>query len=967
LQNLQHIDFTDNQFDESELLKILYEDKAYYNEHKILLSKALKWQQQNHNPSILLRGYNLGRAETWLKIAQKRTQHPPIPLQLEFITASLQQPPLDSLDVFISYSRADSDLARKLNDALQLQGKTTWFDQESIASGSDFQQEINQGIEASDNFLFIISPRSVNSPYCNSEVEYAASLNKRFITVLHKEVKTKDLHPELAKVQWIDFNRNQKDFNANFNQLLRTIETDREHLRSHSKWLQRALEWEHKNKNDDLLLRGSNLINAKEWLQETEDKKKKPAITSLQKEFIQASQKAVELAEEEKRRQLEIMHLKEEKRKEAEARLAEQEKIDQIKNRSIVGIIIALLVTVGFGIFGFIQKDKAEKAQLTQLNSVSKYSLILSQIDRKSEAILEAISAGEQIKKLDKKEEHKKTRSSILKALQTAVYEDGFRQQNRFKHKNSIHDVAWSSDGNEIVSAIKGDEIKFFNLSNSKENRLKLVETHNKYDYIMFSTDGKKIAFTDKNNNNTILTLDKDEEKTKTPKSLGNGEDFWFDVAWSNDGKTIASVSDDRKIKLWDAEGKFLKTLVDPLDPQEKFTSVSFSGDGKTVASGSLDGKIKLWNVDNGKLIDTILDKNTSISEVSLSPNRKNIAFVSDDDVYLFNLEKKKSQSLTNYHGYSSLQRLVWSHKGDIIAYANKNNTVLLWDTSGKLLQALVGHGAPIKIIKFSPDGKKIATASKDNTVRIWSSSKKKLERFKSPNETEFFSVALNRDGNIIASSSDDNSIKIWTKQGKQKKWESISTHIEYNKDDILSLSPDGNTIAFASEKTIKLWNKQENLIKEIGKHDASVKSIAWSPDGKTIVSVSEDNIIKRWNLDGEELDFFKASHGSVLSVALSPDGKTIDSGSSDNTIKLWNEKGKPFKTLEGHVNDVVSVAFSPDGKTLASTGYDKNLVLWNLDDLTLDKLLEDGCQQVKDYLKFNATGEEEELCKSNS
>ena len=1010
LENLQYIDFTDNQFDESELLKILYEDKAYYNEHKILLTKALKWQQQNHNPSILLRGYNLSRAETWLKVAQKRTQHPPIPLQLEFITASLQQPPLDSLDVFISYSRADSDLARKLNDALQLQGKTTWFDQESIASGSDFQHEINQGIEASDNFLFIISPRSVNSPYCNSEVEYAASLNKRFITVLHKEVNTKDLHPELAKVQWIDFNRNQKDFNANFNQLLRTIETDREHLRSHSKWLQKALEWEHKNKNDDLLLRGSNFINAQEWLKETEDKNKKPAITSLQKEFIQASQKAMELAEEEKRRQLEIMHLKEEKRKEAEARLAEQKKIDQIKNKSIVGIIIALLGTVGLLIFALVQKEKAEEAQLTQLNSVSKYSLALSQIGSRFEAIFEAIRAGEQIKKLDKKEKQKETRSSILKALQTAVYEEGFREQNRLEHKNPVRDVAWSRDGNEIVSAIKGGEIKFLNLINSKEIRLKQVETSNKYDYMMFSPDGKKIGFFDKNDNFTILALDKDEEKTKIPKSLGNFKDFWFEVAWSNDGKTIASVSDDHKIKLWDAvEGKFIKAIVDPLDPQEKFTSVSFSGDGKTVASGSLDGKIKLWNVDDGKLIYTIpVDKNPKIDKVSLSPKGKNIAFVSDGDVYLFNLEKKETLSIADNDGY--FRSLVWSHNGDTIAYTNKNNTVFLWDTSGKFLQTLIGHDAPITIIKFTPDGKKIATASEDNTVRLWKLSENKLEKFESPNKTNFLSVALNSDGNIIASGSNDNTVKIWTKQGKQKNWEPIPTQIEYN-NDVLSLSPDGKIIAFASEKTIKLWNKQENFIKEIGTHNDSVKSIAWSPDGKTIASVSEDNIIKRWNLDGEKLHSFKVEeHGSVLSVALSPDGKTIASGSSDNTIKLWNEKGKDFRTLKGHVNDVLSVAFSPDGKTLASasmdstvklwdlddgeefqtlnghkymgvtnvrfspdgktlasTGYDKNLVLWNLDDLTLDKLLEDGCQQVKDYLEFNATGEERELCKFNS
>ncbi|HEY9801059.1 MAG TPA: toll/interleukin-1 receptor domain-containing protein, partial [Leptolyngbyaceae cyanobacterium] len=271
LRDLQYIDLTDNvkeedyYLDQSQLLRILHEDAAYYNEHKILLTKALNWKRQQNNPSILLRGYNLRSAETWFKVAQKRKEHPPTALQEEYITESLQQPPLESLDVFISYSRADADLARKLNDALQTQGKTTWFDQESIASGSDFQQEIYRGIKTCDNFLFIISPRSVNSPYCKDEVAYASSLNKRFVTLLHQQVDTANLHPDLAKVQWIDFNQNGRDFNANFNQLIRTLDTDREHVHSHSKWLQRALEWEQNNRNDDLLLRGSEFLIAQSW------------------------------------------------------------------------------------------------------------------------------------------------------------------------------------------------------------------------------------------------------------------------------------------------------------------------------------------------------------------------------------------------------------------------------------------------------------------------------------------------------------------------------------------------------------------------------------------------------------------------------------------------------------------------------------------------------------------------------
>ncbi|MBD0345521.1 MAG: toll/interleukin-1 receptor domain-containing protein, partial [Coleofasciculus sp. Co-bin14] len=295
LRYSHYIDLSDNVreedylLDESELLKILHEDAPYYNEHKVLLTKALKWQRQHCNPSILLRGYNLRSAETWLKVAKLRTQHPPTPLQEEFISESLRQPPAESLDVFVSYSRADSDFARKLNDALQMQGKTTWFDQESIASGTDFQQEIYRGIKACDNFLFILSPRSVLSPYCADEVEYAASLNKRFVTVLHRDVNSIDLHPELAKVQWIDFNQNERDFNANFNQLVRTLDNDREHVHSHTKWLQQAIAWEQKGKSKDLLLRGSELAVAEAWLKETQQQKKQPTVTDLQKAFIAKS------------------------------------------------------------------------------------------------------------------------------------------------------------------------------------------------------------------------------------------------------------------------------------------------------------------------------------------------------------------------------------------------------------------------------------------------------------------------------------------------------------------------------------------------------------------------------------------------------------------------------------------------------------------------------------------------------
>ncbi len=281
-------------------------NQAYYEEHKVYLTKALKWKRQNYNNSILLQGYDLQRAESFLK-AGAQLPHKPTALHQQFIEESKAKSGLLQTEVFISYSRNDGDFARRLNQELQIAGKTTWFDQDSIAkAAANFQEEIFRGIERSNNFLFIISPKSLQSDFCAVETSYAVSKGKRIITVMIAEPQGTPMPEALAQVQWIDFKNN--DFYEAFGELLRTLDTDRDHVAGHTKWGLKATAWLEANREKSLLLGQIECSLAEAWLKEAyflhpeqkldfealPEKSKNPQPTQLQIEFICQSRRALD-------------------------------------------------------------------------------------------------------------------------------------------------------------------------------------------------------------------------------------------------------------------------------------------------------------------------------------------------------------------------------------------------------------------------------------------------------------------------------------------------------------------------------------------------------------------------------------------------------------------------------------------------------------------------------------------------
>jgi len=190
-------------------------------------------------------------------------------------------------NVFVSYSRRDAGFVTRLAEGLKARGKDVWVDVEGIRDAEVFPAALRRAIEGSDTFLFVITPDSVGSPFCDQEVAHASELNKHIIPLALRHVPDDQLPEEIRYRNWIPVDGDPGD---ELDRIIAAIEADLPWEQEHTRVTVRALEWDEHGRDRSFLLRGTELAGAERWL--TAGVGKEVGPTALEQEYLLAARQA---------------------------------------------------------------------------------------------------------------------------------------------------------------------------------------------------------------------------------------------------------------------------------------------------------------------------------------------------------------------------------------------------------------------------------------------------------------------------------------------------------------------------------------------------------------------------------------------------------------------------------------------------------------------------------------------------
>ena len=533
---------------------------------------------------------------------------------------------------------------------------------------------------------------------------------------------------------------------------------------------------------------------------------------------------------------------------------------------------------------------------------------------------------------------------------------DTYTEQTLLPIRNPYYSEAelhFNLDGSVLaVKEIPGDRIIYWDVTLPKIKKTSRKESY--FPHIStFSSDGNTYLT---KSGTDIHVLD---SKTNTSKHILKGhEDYIGCFAYSPDSKIIASGSHDQTLRLWDVNsGKHIRTLT---GHESDITELSFSPDGSTLISVSRDMTINLWNTTSGEL-------------------KLQLAI--------------QGMMTTKIEPKAKITKVFFSPKKNILATADENRTIHLWNTTTGELQHTfsdnmkenkdTGYVKRVESVLFSPDEKLVLSLVNDHKIRLWDIMSGKRISF-----TGYIghlnSASFSPDSKILVTGDSAGVIKFWDIESGKTIWtvpnisimQSLISYEKYTTYNMAFAQNGEKFITTELDGTVYLWDNVKKqfgtLRKQNGRKVLPLNSVSTSPDGDTIAtwSKSEDQTIRLWNaVTGKHKRTLKGYKRGNKRVVFSTDSSMLASWSSydDTTIRLWNvATGRHKKTLKGHDNLIESVIFSPNGNTLISHGTNGTILIWDVKTGKQKKTLIDNGLNIKSgtqavwttVLEFNSDGE---------
>ncbi|MEM7345388.1 MAG: TIR domain-containing protein, partial [Chloroflexota bacterium] len=491
-------------------------------------------------------------------------------------------------EVFISYSRKDKSFAQKLDAALRASGRDPWVDWEDIPLTSDWWAEIQAGIEAADSFVFIISPDSASSKVCGEEIDHATLHHKRIVPLVYRD--TKDVPEALTHLNWV-FCRETDDFDAAFESLLTAMDTDLPWVKAHTRLTQQAVEWNTNGRKESFLLRGDTLVAAEEMQTQPD---RKPRLTGLQQQYIQASYHQQDQEREQALAQAQALAEEQHHRAEEQAQAAASLRR---RNVGLAGFgVVAIILAIIAIIFGL---ESRRNANLAATNEARAVAAADTARQAEAEAIQQAqISLSRQllaqgIGRMDRDldlalllalEANRITQTVTPLDLQYTPYIKGYLHD----HESAVRQTAFTSDSQTMISASADQSLIVWDVVNKEKIDQLSYENHTA-DTIAISSDDQTFA---SGGGNLVVVWDMETRQVKTTVSLQNRVQS---VTFSPTEPLLA-IGDGPSILLWDP---ITEQPIDELlaEDQGGIRRLDFSPDGQQLATAHDSGAVLLWDV----------------------------------------------------------------------------------------------------------------------------------------------------------------------------------------------------------------------------------------------------------------------------------------------------------------------------------------------------------------------------------